>query len=248
MQFIFLCILIFLPNLLFAQTIQFSSPVEQATLLELYTSEGCSSCPPADRWLAKLKQDKRLWTQLVPVAFHVDYWNYLGWQDDYAKPQFTQRQQFYARLGYARNVYTPGFFLNGREWRGFFSRRNITQQQGKSVGQLKLEITGDTISTSFMPIGSEDKPLKLNIALLGLDIHSNVKAGENRGKILEHNFVVLRYKNITASKDGDNYFGSVRNFDISRYQVKNFAIAAWVTRDDDPTPIQATGGWLNAVN
>jgi hypothetical protein len=247
MQYIFLCMLIFLPNLLFAQTIQFSSPVEQATLVELYTSEGCSSCPPADRWLAELKRDKRLWTQLVPVAFHVDYWNYLGWQDEYSKPQFTQRQQLYAQLGYARNVYTPGFFLNGREWRGFFSRKSITQPQGKSVGQLKLEIAGDNINTSFAPTGSESKPLKLNIALLGFNIQSSVKAGENSGKMLEHNFVVLRYKNVTARKIGSNYVGSNRNFDMSRYQAKNLAIAAWVTRDGDPTPIQATGGWLKTV-
>ena len=64
-----------------AASLTLSSQEQRTTLIELYTSEGCSSCPPADRWLSRLKDDPRLWKQIVPLAFHVDYWNYLGWRD-----------------------------------------------------------------------------------------------------------------------------------------------------------------------
>ncbi len=69
-----------------ADTLHLASGDTRVNLLELYTSEGCSSCPPADRWLSGLRQDPRLWRQLVPVAFHVDYWDGIGWPDRFASP------------------------------------------------------------------------------------------------------------------------------------------------------------------
>ena len=92
---LFICFSMALSTSAWAQTTHISSTAEQTMLLELYTSEGCSSCPPADHWLSKFKQDSRLWRQIVPVAFHVDYWDYLGWGDRFAKAEFTQRQQHY---------------------------------------------------------------------------------------------------------------------------------------------------------
>ena len=77
-----------------AQT--FESNNEQVSLIELYTSEGCSSCPPAERWLSKLADDESLWSHFVPLAFHVDYWDYIGWKDPYASKEYSQRQRRYA--------------------------------------------------------------------------------------------------------------------------------------------------------
>ncbi len=91
------------------------SPETQVSLLELYTSEGCSSCPPADRWISKLKKDDRLWSSMIPVAFHVDYWDYIGWKDRFASPEYSLRQRNYARSKNLKTVYTPGFLLNGEE-------------------------------------------------------------------------------------------------------------------------------------
>jgi hypothetical protein len=85
-----------------------NSGPHQVTLLELFTSQGCSSCPPAERWLNVLIEDQHLWSGIVPLAFHVDYWDYLGWQDKYAHPENGERQRAYARMGRARGVYTPG--------------------------------------------------------------------------------------------------------------------------------------------
>jgi Protein of unknown function (DUF1223) len=98
-----------------AVMIEFQSSQRQVSLLELYTSEGCSSCPPAEAWLSKLKNSQGLWDEFVPVAFHVDYWDNLGWKDRFSDEQYTERQKSYAQLWSASDIYTPEFVLNGKE-------------------------------------------------------------------------------------------------------------------------------------
>src|ERR1700676_1589940 len=100
----------------FGGEISFESKPARTHLLELFTSEGCSSCPPAEAWLGKLKSDDRLWKDFVPIAFHVDYWDGLGWKDRFAQPEWTRRQNSYAVRWGGSSVYTPGFVLDGREW------------------------------------------------------------------------------------------------------------------------------------
>ena len=90
---------------------------QRVHLIELFTSQGCSSCPPAEVWLSKLKSEPGLWKNFVPLAFHVDYWDYLGWRDPWATKEFSDRQRNYAEAWRRDSVYTPGFVLNGREWR-----------------------------------------------------------------------------------------------------------------------------------
>ena len=90
-----------------ADPIVFQSSDRQTALLELYTSESCSSCPPADSWLSKLKNDPGLWQTFIPIAFHVDYWNHLGWRDRFSDERFTERQQNYARLWSTENIARP---------------------------------------------------------------------------------------------------------------------------------------------
>ena len=131
---IFLCVCF--PAASFADSsVTFTSPVKQSTLLELYTSEGCSSCPPADQWLSTLKNDKKLWKEIVPIAFHVDYWDYLGWKDEFSKAEYTQRQRNYARWHNLGTIYTPGFVQNGKEWRGWRRNHAVGNTLGKDVGQ-----------------------------------------------------------------------------------------------------------------
>jgi hypothetical protein len=100
-----------------AAPFSFKSGENQAALVELYTSEGCSSCPPAEAWLSRLKDGPGLWKEFVPVAFHVDYWDYLGWRDKWSAEAFSARQRAYASAWHNDNIYTPGFILNGSEWR-----------------------------------------------------------------------------------------------------------------------------------
>ena len=104
-------------------------------MIELYTSEGCSSCPPAEAWLSTWKSSPDLWKSVFPVAFHITYWDDLGWTDSFAQPAFTQRQRDYAaRLG-QDSVYTPEFVVNGREWRGWFSRRVAARRSRADNGE-----------------------------------------------------------------------------------------------------------------
>ena len=102
-----------------AEPIVFQSSESQVSLVELFTSEGCSSCPPAEKWLSDLKAAPGLWKHFVPVAFHVDYWDYLGWRDPWASKAFSDRQRAYAQLWRGDSIYTPGFVLNGQEWRSW---------------------------------------------------------------------------------------------------------------------------------
>ena len=124
----------------------FESGPTKVHLLELYTSEGCSSCPPAEAWLGKLKENKRLWRDFVPVAFHVDYWDRLGWRDRFASKEWTQRQQILSARWNSGTVYTPAFVLDGNE-----SRAVEPDVSHQNVGVLRLKLSGDEARVSFTP-------------------------------------------------------------------------------------------------
>jgi hypothetical protein len=210
-----------------------------ATLLELYTSEGCSSCPPAERWLSRLKQDPRLWKTLFPVAFHVDYWDDLGWKDIFADAHYSDRQRTYAAFGYAGTVYTPGFFQNGREWRGWFGGRHLDADNTERAGVLSATVTSRQIDATFTRRASITAP-RLNIAILGFDKTTHVEAGENRGKAIQHDFVALLLRQY-PSDDGR---WRITDPALLTRLDEGGAIVLWVTQSDDQTPIQTTGGWL----
>ncbi len=226
-----------------ALAVEFSSASQQATLLELYTSEGCSSCPAADHWLSQLKQDKHLWQQIVPVAFHVDYWNFLGWKDRFSQPGYSQRQRNYKQHGHLNVVYTPGFVKNGREWRGWFDKQPL-HHNSNDVGILRASIDSKSKHVSFTPTTPVQGPLLLNVALLGFDLSSNIINGENRGKRLEHDFVVLEFRQYQQNENQQSYQWQLEN-DLLTTSTEASGIALWLTRPNDPTSIQATGGLLN---
>lgn len=225
-------------NVAAAANLTLSSSMQRTVLIELYTSEGCSSCPPADRWLSRLKHDPRLWRDIVPVAFHVDYWNYLGWRDRFAQARYSQRQDDYQRHHYLRTVYTPGVMKNGREWRGWVYGEPSAAEG--NAGILKATLHDDHAAVEFTPTRRYQGPLVLNVALLGFDQTSRVAAGENAGKVLHHDFVVMDFHQTSqAARDGRFRWHLTRPLN-----GKATGIAMWVTTVDDPTPLQATGGWL----
>jgi hypothetical protein len=237
-------ILLFLCSSTQAEVI-ISSPDTRVSLLELYTSEGCSSCPPADRYFSELKSHSGLWTSLVPVAFHVDYWNYIGWEDRFSSPEHSSRQRRYARSKNLKTVYTPGFLLNGEEWRSFFGLGKLSVDSDERVGNLKLNINDNEIKANYTPIKPlKDKSLVLNIAVLGFDIKTNVRSGENHGKELKHDFTVLAYKTIPLYKEGSVY-SIMTELPEPVELAPKIAISAWINKENDLTPMQAVGGWLN---
>lgn len=239
-------LLIYLFTLLFqpansAEEVLLQSGKQQNTLIELYTSQGCSSCPPAERWLGGLQHHPDLWTKVTPVAFHVDYWDYLGWKDQLADPAFSERQRQYAREKGLSTVYTPGFMVNGKEWRRGLGLRKIPASN-EITGILVAKISGNTISANYQPESTIDRILRLNIAIIGVGLTADVKRGENSGKVLPQDFSVLAFKQV----DSSNKQWSTTLPQVRIIKNERLAIAAWVSRSDVLEPIQVVGGWLPA--
>jgi hypothetical protein len=217
-------------------SVQFSSGPAQVTLLELYTSQGCSSCPPAERWLNRYVDDSDLWTRIVPVAFHVDYWDALGWKDPYAAAEHGTRPRAYARAGRAGGVYTPGLFVNGREWRGWIFALP-PRASDREPGILEMRITRDRLDAAFPAQG---RVLDLHVARLGFGIETRVLRGENGNRVLPQEFVVLAHA-VFPADDGRWHVPLPCARDGA---VRREAVAAWVSEAGDPAPLQTTGGWL----
>lgn len=222
-----------------AESVAFSSGTQRVTLIELFTSQGCSSCPPADAWLGNLKQHPGLWTEIVPVAFHVDYWDSLGWKDPFAQPMHTQRQYRYKATGSVNAVYTPGFVINGDEWRGWFRKEQPKIDQS-TTGQLQVKLNKSKVTASFDPAELSHQRYTLNLAVLASGIRSRITAGENSGRTLRQEFVVVGFKSVPSDKAQ-----WATDLPLSRDDSANsYAVAAWITRDSSPIPLQATGSWI----
>ena len=217
----------------------FSSGQQQSVLIELYTSEGCSSCPPAEEYLNALKHHPQLWTAYIPVAFHVDYWDYLGWRDPYAHMTHAKRQSWYAKQRNLRTVYTPAFLVNGKAWRPGWLNRELPKA-GLQGGELEVTVNGKQLTASYNPLGTQREKLRLNLAILAMNLVSHIQAGENTGRTASHEFVVVGYKTLDSN---DNHW--ITSLPELHYTAaKEYAIAVWINRSDDPTPLQAVGGKL----
>lgn len=223
-----------------SQGITFDSGTQRVHLLELFSSQGCSSCPPAERWMSLLTTDQRLWSELIPVVFHVDYWDYLGWEDPYATLKNSQRQRMYQLHDHSKAVYTPGFILSGEEWTDWFHTRMLPELAPEPAGQLKVKIANDKLQAKFVR-SQGNQGLVLNVALLGFGIVTEVAQGENKGMMLPQDFVVLTY----TSFDSDTGMWHV-SMPKTEFQGKTAAVF-WVSQGSDPAPVQATGGWYRAA-
>jgi hypothetical protein len=160
-------------------------------VLELYTSEGCSSCPPADKWLSGLKQAAAE-GKVVVQAFHVGYWDYIGWVDRFAAPAHTQRQREIAAANGLRNIYTPQLVRNGRDWRDYEKALSARPEPAKA--SIKLERTGpDTYEAVVTPLVPGENKWSAYWTVTENGHSSKVKAGENSGEFLQHDFVVRQY-------------------------------------------------------
>ena len=213
----------------------FSSGANRTHLLELYSSEGCSSCPPAEEWLGTLHTAPGLWRDFVPVAFHVTYWDNLGWPDRFARQEFTARQYAYSSQWGGDTVYTPGFVLDGAEWRD--ARGAVPAASAEMAGVLAVDYAVDGHCRIKWAAGGEGE---VYAALLGAGIVSRVRAGENDGRTLSHNFVVLALK--TARLHAGE---ALLDLPFSPSDgIPRHALAVWVVRPGELTPRQATGGWL----
>jgi hypothetical protein len=224
----------------FADTTSFNSGVQQTVMIELYTSQGCSSCPPAEQYLNSFTSNEQLWKKYFPLAFHVDYWDYLGWRDNYADARHTQRQKQHAASNSARTIYTPGFFVNGKSWRrGFFSSGPSTDT--RMVGELRVSFKQGVVEATFKPVKTVKQNLELNIAVLGMGLATQIEAGENEGRYSSHDFVVLGHHTLAGSDN--RWQGKLPN--LKNIRVSGHALVAWLSRPGQPAPIQTAGGIID---
>jgi hypothetical protein len=172
------------------------SPDTRAMVIELYTSEGCNSCPPADRWAAGLPDTP----QRVLLAFHVDYWDRLGWTDRFAAPEFTARQHEQRLSSGARFAYTPQVLLDGRDWRGW-PAGSPRAAAAPSPVRITLQLDGLQATARVEASGPAFGALQRYGGYFALveDGHvSHVRAGENAGATLRHDHVVRQYQPLAA--------------------------------------------------
>ena len=207
------------PLVILAALLGFSGPLTAAQctatsgslripLLELYTSEGCSSCPPADQWLSDLVAHPSSSERVIPLALHVDYWDYIGWKDRFAQAKFSARQRDMARLNHSALIYTPQIMLNGKDFRSWNST-----SFSRTVSEINQQSAQAWITMTLMPSGSNDllvtaqarapSGAALYVVVYENGLQSEIKAGENQGRRLHHDGVVREwYGPFPVARDG----------------------------------------------
>ncbi len=215
--------------------LEFSSTKQRTTVVELYTSEGCSSCPSADRWLSSLRDDPRVFKGLLPLVFHVDYWDRLGWKDPYASIAYSQRQYALVQEAILSQAYTPGIVVDSQEWRQWFRGQRDLTTTVQPANILTVSLQDRLLTAEY----DTDESCILNVAYLGMGIRNNVLAGENSGKQLQHDFVVLNLQQRSGQRRWKLQLDSIP--DKGQQQT---ALAVWLTPLDSLQMIQAAGSLL----
>jgi hypothetical protein len=219
-----------------------SSGRARVQLIELYSSESCSSCPPADAWISTLQGQSGLWKKFVPIVFHVDYWNHLGWKDRFSSSEMTDRQAALSRLWAVPSVYTPAVIVDGQEWRDWRSpgELDLPSSPGTSIELSIFKTDNDSIRVKVSGI-SNRKRYVVHVARLGMGLSTDVSGGENSGRLLKHNFLVLDWEGKGVNQSGSELTFSFKG---STKTAPRFAIVAWIEEAGNPTPLQSTGGYL----
>lgn len=174
-----------------------SSGAATVGVAELYTSEGCDSCPPADKWFSSLNVKK---DGVVPLAFHVDYWDYIGWKDRFANAAFSERQRDAVRRQGGRTSYTPQVVLNGQDLRPWSDQSRFSASMKSLVARppraniaLDFTVPGtelDVALTATLALIADRADAAVFLAITESNLSNRVTAGENRGVTLKHGHVV----------------------------------------------------------
>jgi len=169
---------------------------EPVVIVELYTSQGCSSCPPADEFVAMLASDPRI----LPLALHVDYWDYIGWADKFAQGKFTDRQRAYAKAVGSRTIYTPQLIIGGQDRIEGFSPEETADRLREHLASgstIRLTVTreGDQLVIRAEADPPLDAPVRVQLVRYKPQETVNIERGENAGK-------TVTYHNIVTSWEG----------------------------------------------
>lgn len=240
--FVFLVSLFFLSaQILVAQTQYFTSTKERTSIIELFSSEGCNSCPSAEAWVNELKNSPEVFKSFIPMVFHVTYWDRLGWKDIFAQKRFDERQYEYSTLWGKNGVYTPNFVINAKEYRRWFYNKSIPSFERVESGVLKVSLDE---RFAYLRYASDKKvpDLIVNIASLGFGYTTKVERGENKGKILVHDFVVLEHKAYRMFSKNGYVTGKFSKPKLVDDEHKK-ALVVWLS-DAKGEILQAVGGYI----
>ncbi|MFM0737230.1 DUF1223 domain-containing protein [Paraburkholderia xenovorans] len=228
------------------------SPAHRVALVELYSSEGCNSCPPADNWLSQWKNSGGA-QGIVPLALHVDYWNSLGWTDRFSQHRFTERQQTLTDLAGGHTIYTPEIFVSGRELRGWSQRDSFQSRIGQIVAEpaqanVALELRPQApgafaVDAQFASQAADaSHPLSAYLAVYENALSSQVGAGENRGATLHHERVVRQWIGPVPLTAGSAQIRRAIHLDdaaAANAPADNFGVVAFVENDATGEVLQA---------
>ncbi len=175
---------------------------DNPVVVELFTSQGCSSCPPADRVLAHVAE----YDNVIALALHVDYWDYLGWKDSFANPAFSARQRRYARNWNERSVYTPQIVVQGVEYmvgsRGDAVQRQIMQYEEHNVTvNVSITFSNGSATITIEPQGQNVAPCAIYLVGYSDGAEITIERGELRGRTLHYTNIVKSWETI-ANWDG----------------------------------------------
>ena len=229
-------------------------------IVELFTSEGCSSCPPADALLKELSEQQKMnGVQVVALEEHVDYWNHLGWKDPYSAPEFSQRQSDYAQIFGSDGVYTPQMIVDGQH--EFVGSRSLAAREAiqKAANQPKAEIVlvgGANSSPGKPAFEVQIKNLEgisvrgeteLWVAVTEKGLQTDVKAGENSGETLKHAAVVRSLRKIDTLRNPAGYDRQIQVAVDPGWKKENLAVVAFLAEKSSRKIIGAAATPLNST-
>lgn len=214
-----------------------------AALVELYTSEGCSSCPPADRLLSRLRDAVGRDAEVVPLSLHVDYWDGIGWKDSFAQARFDQRQSLLVRKSGRETVYTPQFFVAGRELRAWQTGlsdgvRQVNARAAAADIRIRAQATGAGSLAVHVDAHTAVDAAALYVSVTESGLVSRVTRGENRGVTLGHDHVVRSLYGPLPFGAGESVF--LREVPLAPGWVReNVEVVAFVTDERSAQVLQA---------
>ena len=233
----------------------------RVVVVELFTSEGCSSCPPADALLKRLSEQQSVQgAQIVALEEHVDYWNHLGWKDPYSSNEFSQRQGDYAQVFGTDGVYTPQMVVDGQN--EFVGSRSLAAKEAieKAANQPKAEmalVPSANSSTGKLTFEVQVKNLdgisvrgetELWIAVTEKGLQTDVKAGENSGETLKHAAVVRSLRKIETLRNPAGYDRQIQLAIEPGWKKENLALVVFLAEKSSRKIVGAVASSLDATS
>ncbi len=235
-------------------TISKTSGPETVAILELYTSEGCSNCPQAERFLKQLGEKYVPGKNFIPLAFHVDYWDYKGWEDPFSAPQHGERQREIANRNNLRSLYTPQFVLYGTDFPAYNNIPKaltiINDTKPVTTINVNVGLNKQKLNTRINVKANNDRSRFFSdvfIAITENRLSSRVTEGENEGLRLEHEYVVRKFLG-PFPLNGKNQLDINRNIDVeNNWKLKNLNLVVFAQDKIDGVTHQAVNVPLRSL-